>query len=466
MHDPSQVMDLRTFLDDYRKQFPHDILETDRPIDSRFEVTAVAKALEEEGKYPTVLFHNVKDVRGARSPHPLVINVLGDRNKLAHAIGVRSEDIGVQWAIRAAQTRPPQVISREEAPCKAHVYTGDQVDLWSLPIVHHHEMDPGRYITAGMCTTYDVDSWSANSSLQRGWVVGPREIRIFMSGKTHNFLTLKANEEAGRRTPVAFWVGHHPAVMMGASSKLPYQADHYAAAGGLAGQSLRVVPSETLGDDFLVPADAEFVIEGYIEPGHYDLEGPFGEYPRYYGPQRLSPVMTVTAMTHRQNAIWDSFMVGITNWFGSTQEEGSLYTIVKRVVPQVTRVYVPGNKVGKAHAYIQMRKTHDGQPVEAIMAALSSGGRVKHVVVVDEDINLFDEREILWAIATRSQWDRDLLVIPRGYGAPLDPSADDGLSAKGGIDATKPAPPARYPLKLTIPDEVSQRINLKELFGS
>jgi 2,5-furandicarboxylate decarboxylase 1 len=291
-------------------------------------------------------------------------------------------------------------------------------------------------------------------------VAGPREIRSLLTPFTHAAYNLKKHEEKGIPMKVAYWVGHHPAVIMGAHTRMSYPDSHYAAAGGVAQEPLRLVPSETLGDDFLVPADAEFIIEGLMQPGKRDLEGPFGEYPRYSGPQQMSPVFEVTAVTHRKDAIWHSFMVGINNNYGGTQEEGTIYSVVKKLIPQVQRVYCPVSGSGRFHAYIQIRKTMEGQGKEAIMAALTASEMTKHVIVVDEDIDIYDDRWVLWAVATRSQWDRDLVVVPGCRGAKLDPSIDGVTTTKGGIDATKPAPPARFSEKLYVPEDVMKRIRL------
>ena len=261
---------------------------------------------------------------------------------------------------------------------------------------------------------------------------------------------------------VAYWIGHHPAILMGSQTRMGYPESHYEAAGGVAKEPLRLVPSESLGEDFLVPADAEIIIEGIIQPGRRDLEGPFGEYTRYFGPQQMGPVIDVTAVTFRNNAIWHSFMVGMNNNFGGTQEEGTLYSVVKKVVPQVQRIYCPLSGAGRFHAYIQIKKTNEGQPREAIMAALTASEMIKHVIVVDDDIDIYDERWVLWAVATRSQWDKDLIIIPGCRGAKLDPSIEGVITTKGGIDATKPAPPNRFSQKLYIPKDVMEKIRLTD----
>lgn len=460
---PAIIKDLRTFLTHYEKEHSEDVIYIEKELNSVHECSAIAQHFENANKFPLIMFENVLTPSGERSEFRCVINVLGDRRKLAYAIHSSFEDVAIEWRRRAEERKiKPTVVARNEAPCKENVLKGVEVNLWKFPILTHHGMDPGPYITAGMLTCYDPETWTDNMALHRGFVAGPREIRSLMTPFTHAALNLRKHEEKGEAMKVAYWIGHHPAVLMGAQTRMGYPASHYAAAGGLAEEPLRLVPSETLGEDFLVPADAEVVIEGIIQPGHRDLEGPFGEYPRYFGPQQMSPVISVTAVTYRNHAIWHSFMVGMNNNFGGTQEEGTVYSVVKRVVPQVQRVYCPVSGSGRFHAYIQIRKTSEGQPKEAIMAALTASEMTKHVIVVDEDINIYDDRWVLWAVATRSQWDKDLVVIPGCRGAKLDPSIDGIVTTKGGIDATKPAPPARYSQKLYVPEGVMKKIRLED----
>ncbi|MBW1802268.1 MAG: UbiD family decarboxylase [Deltaproteobacteria bacterium] len=457
------MKDLRDFLSAYENDFPDDVITIEKPIKAVYECTAIAKKFEKMGKYPLIIFQNVINTKGSVSTFPCAVNILGDRYKLAQAIGSTFENVGIDWRKRAKEKIAPEVIKRPDAPVKENVLIGNDVDLLDLPILHVHEMDPGPYITAGMLTCRDPETRTPNTAIQRGFVVGSREIRCFLAYRSHSAFNLDAHEQRGEEMKVAYWVGHHPSVLMGAHTTMGYPESHYETAGAVAGQPLRLVPSETLGEDFLVPADAEFVIEGVMKPGVRRPEAPFGEYPRYYGPQRLSPVFEVTALTHRSNPIWHSFMVGINNNYGGTQEEGAIYEVVKKVVPQVQRVYVPVSGSGRFHAYIQIKKTHDGQPKEVIMSALTTSYMIKHVIVVDDDIDIYDDRWVLWAIATRSQWDTDLVVVPGCMGSPLDPSSGPrGLCAKGGIDATKPAPPKRYPMTLSIPDDVMERIRLED----
>jgi 2,5-furandicarboxylate decarboxylase 1 len=462
------VKDFRAFLREYEAQFPDDVFHVQKQLHAEFECSAVAKRFDERHEYPLIIFHRVINRNGRVAPFRASVNVVGDRQKMAFALDSDIDRVGAEWA-RRLQTgkRPPLVVPRQQAPCKENVSIGDAVDLWNFPVLRIHEMDPGHYISAGLLTCYDPDKRAANCAYHRGFVAGPREIRCYLSPGTHNAWNYRAHEELGQPMKVAYWIGHHPAATMGAHTHMGYPSDHYETAGALLGQPLRVTASETLGDDFLVPADAEVVIEGIMRPGNRAPEGPFGEYPRYYGPQIMSPVMEVTAVTYRNDAIWDTLMVGMVHDYAGVQAENVVYEVVRRAVPQLKRVYLPRSGNGRFHVYLQMKKLHDGQPRAAIMATLAAFEWIKHVVVVDEDIDIYDDAQVLWAIATRSQWDRDLIVMPGCLGSQLDPSAArSALSTKGGIDATVPASPQRYPLRVNIPADVLSRTRLEDIVSA
>jgi 2,5-furandicarboxylate decarboxylase 1 len=257
-------------------------------------------------------------------------------------------------------------------------------------------------------------------------------------------------------------MGHHPAFYMGAQTKLLADEPHII--GGFMGEPLELAPSETWGGDIMVPAAADIVIEAEMSHSQLDVEGPFGEYTQYYGGQKLSPVAQVRAITRRRDAMYLDIMPGRADHLllDAPMVEAYLYNRIKDVVPSVTAVHMPVSGTARLHAYIQMKKTNDGEPRTAIATALSSDYRLKHVVVVDEDVNIFDDAEVLWAIATRSQWDRDLMVLPRMMGTTLDPSAEDILTAKGGIDATRPIDPREFAMKLAIPQAVLARVCLED----
>lgn len=457
--------DLRSFIRQYEEAHPEDVFRIEKPLKAEWECSAVAKKFDLQHQYPLIIYNQVVSAEGSVSPHAGIVNVVGDRQKLAFALDTTEDEVGPVWAERVkAGGIPPQLIDRRDAPCKENILKGDEINLLTMPALRIHEMDPGHYITAGLFTCHDPETWTVNAAYHRGFIAGPREIRCYLSSGTHAYLNWAAHRDKDQVMKVAYWIGHHPAVLMGAHTHQAYRESHYDSAGAVSGEPLRVVPSETLGDDFLVPADAEFVIEGIMRPGVVDNEGPFGEYPRYYGPQIMSPVMEVTCVTHRSGGIWDTHMVGMVHDYGAVQAEHFIYEIAKKAVPQVTAIHMPRSGNGRFHCYVQLRKTNDGQPKTVAMAILGAFYWVKHVVVVDEDIDIRDDAQVLWAIATRCQMDRDLFVVPGAFGSQLDPSATrDSISAKAAIDATMPALPQRYPLRTNVPADVMDGLKLEDV---
>jgi len=339
---------------------------------------------------------------------------------------------------------------------------GDAVDLRELPAIIHAAWDPGPYVSAGYLTTYDPDSGVDNCALQRGWLYDRRELRVFPAQASHNYWNIQKLEGRGEDPRLAFWVGHHPLVCIGAEAKLGYPESHWEAAGGLIGEPLRLVASETLGDDFLVPADAEFVIEGIAPRGQRKPEGPFGEYTGYFGGQRMNPYMEVTCTSHRENPLWVSIITGYADdGIGALRREGHVLDLLKRVVPQVTNVYRP--PICPYYVYVQLRKTQAWQPRAIITAALAAPEDFKYVFVFDEDVDIFDEHEVHWAIGTRSDWAKDLIVIPDLRAPTLDPaSGGQGLGTRAGLDCTKPTPPAVYEQRSFIPAAVMEATRLED----
>ncbi len=455
---------LSSFLKQYERQYPDEVLHIEREVDSRYEVTAIVTKLERERKFPVLVFHNVL-VDGNRSPFPLVTFLFSSRVRLARAMDTAPEGLGNEVYRRMQDLQKPVVIDKSEAPVKEVVLKGSEVDVRTLPAPVHHYLDPGPYLTAAFLTCYDPSLGVANSALHRGWLKERDEIRTCLTAATDNAMIYSRCEARGEEMKVAFWVGHHPLAVLGCGLHVPATQSHYETAGAILGEPLRLVPSETLGDDFLVPADAEIVIEGVMPPGDRRPEAPFGEYPRYVGPQRWGPYIKVTAMTHRRDAIFQDIMVGHTHWVSSLSLEGKVFDTVKRAVPTARNVYLPMSGCGTFHAYVQIQNRVPGLGRMALMATLTADYRIKHAFVFDEDVDIFDEREVLLALATRFQGDRDLMVIDNCLAPGLDPSGTEAVGTKLGFDCTKPAPPRPFAERLRIPDEVFERIDLKDFMG-
>lgn len=468
VQSPARELGLGAFVASLERDHPEWLLRVTAPVDpAGFEATAVLQKLEDLDSYPAVLFERPLDLHGRPSEFPLLMNIYASRARCATALGLPAGDAGVELALeyarREAGRLPPTLVVARDAPVKEVVRRGQEADLRDLPIVRHHRMDGGPYLDM-VSVMRDPDGGAYNAAFLRNQYKGPRRLGVHMSPR-HNWQIARKHEERGRPTPVAIVASHHPAFYIGALNVAAFGEDDYAVLGSIAGQPLRLAPSETWGDDFLVPADADIVIEGEIPPGVREVEGPFGEFPGTYGPQRVRWVVDVTAITHRGRAVHQGIFSGHRDvWvLGSFPKEGSLFNRVRAVVPTVKAVHLPTSGVGRFHCYISIDKKVDGESRQAALIALGNVDFIKHVVVVDADVDVYREEEVLWAVATRVQADQDVDVIRNAKGNALDPSqVDDIMGAKMIIDATRPV---RRPFeaRVEVPREVVERVDLGRL---
>lgn len=435
---------LGAFLQQLEARLPDDFLRVEREIaPDQFEVTALLQHLENQRRFPVLLFTRPRNLKGEVSSFPLLSNVFATRSRCALALGMDPQDVGLplslEYARREEMLLPPVVIPTHEAPVKRVIKRGQDADLYDLPIVRHHAMDPAPYIDMTPVMK-DPEGGFYNVAFLRNMVQGPRRLGLHMSPR-HNWQIHRKNEEKNRPTPVAIVVSHHPAFYLGALNVSPFGVDDYPRIGAIMGEPLRLTASESWGDEFLVPADAEMIIEGHVLPNVKEVEGPFGEFTGYYGPQRLRNVIEVTAITHRSDAIFQHIFTGHRDtWvLGGIPKEGSLFNLIRGIVPTTKAVHFPISGCCRFNCYISIDKKVDGETKQAALAALGGCDFVKHVVVVDADIDIYNEEEVMWAVATRVQADQDVDIIKNVKGNALDPSQTDNImTAKMIIDATRP----------------------------
>jgi len=460
--------DLRTFLNAWREENPDDVVSVEKGISAKWETTCLQSALDRAGKQPVLVYKNITNIFGEKTSHPLISNILASRRRSAALLGLSANEIAAKYGALGERSIPPEIIDAKRAPVKECISKGADVNLHRFPIVWHHETDPGSYITAGLVTTTDPDSGTYNSGLHRCWIKDRAKTAVYFNPASHNGFNVQKYWSRGQDAPVAIWIGHHPAALLGAQMKAAYPEDHYPKIGGILGEALRLVPSEMFGDKLLVPADAEVIIEGVIPRNHYEAEGPFGEFPRYSGPQMPNPVIDVKCITHRKDAYWHDLSIGHLDATiaGIFPTESAIYEAIRRIIPEVLNVR---RAPYGFNIYVQIRNTRPGLAKDVILAALPVYTVVcKYIYVFDEDIDIFDDSQILWALATRTQLDRDLIMVPGGIASPLDPSVPRyGIGTKAGFDCTKPPPPepglpARFSPNLVVPKEVASRIRLED----
>lgn len=435
----------------------------DRRVDPRFELAAVTRALD--GRRAT-WFARPGD-RGV----PVVTGVACTRGMLAEACGTTEAGLVERLLAAEAAPRPCAPVSRAEAPVQQHVRT-DGIDLLGLlPIPVHHEKDGGHHVSAGLCVVRDTVTRVQNVSIHRLQVAGPDRFTALILPR-HTDQLYVAAEARGEPLECAIVIGADVATILASQSHVPFGVSELEVASALHDDPLPVVRCRTVDVD--VPAGAEIVIEGRILPHVRLPEGPFGEFPRYYGPLSDKHVIDVTAITHRERPIFhDILPAGREHLLlGAVPREASLLRALRRTFPGVRAVHMTPGGSCRFHAVVSMEKRQEGQARNVILATLANNFDIKHVWVVDADVDVFDAEAVEWAVATRFQADRDLVLVGGAQGSRLDPSAEEGVSAKLGFDCTVPlgAEEGRYEViripgagAVDLDDYVDEEAELPEL---
>jgi 2,5-furandicarboxylate decarboxylase 1 len=446
--------DLRSFIAELESKHPEEVVRVTKPISPRYEITALLTQLERNKRFPLLMCENVRG-----SDAPVVINAQSSRKLMALALECKQENLAARFTERQGKPLAPVEVSN--APVHESVRLGDDIDLTKVPLLTHYDVNAAPYITAGIVVAADPETGVRNTSYNRLMMAGKRELRIFMAVGRHLWTLHNKLERRGEALPIAIVVGVHPLFSLGAQAFTPSTDDEYAVIGGMMNEPLRVVQAKTV--PILVPADAEMVIEGKILPDVRREEGPFGEFTGHAVSKDDRPVIDVTAITHRKNYLFQDVHAGYTEHklMGAVPREAALIKAVRQTVPTVKNVCMPVSGNCRFHAYISILKRAPGQAKNAICAAFASDMLLKHVIIVDEDIDVFDEEQMLWAVSNRFQADRGLVVIPNAQGSELDPSAGPGgVNAKMGLDATKPL--TGFAPELRVPDEVMKKIRLED----
>jgi len=446
--------DLRSFIAQLEAKSPEEIARVNKPLSPRYEISALLTHLEKIKRFPLLFFEKVKG-----SDAPVVINAQASRRLMAIALDGKPEDLARKFGERQSKPIPPVEVT--DAPVQEVTKLGDEADLTEVPMLTHYDVNAAPYITAGVVVAADPDTGVRNTSYNRLMMAGKRELRIFMAIGRHLWTLHNKFERRDQPLPIAIVIGVHPLFSLGAQALTPADEDEYGVIGGMMNEPLRLVKAKTV--PILVPADAEMIIEGKMLPHVRRTEGPFGEFTGHAVPQDERQIIEVTAITHRKNYIFQDIHAGYTEHklMGAVPREAALLKAVRQSVPTVKNVCMPVSGNCRFHAYVSIAKRTPGQAKNAICAAFAADMLLKHVVIVDDDIDIFDEERVLWAISNRFQADRDLVVIANAQGSELDPSAGPGgVNAKMGLDATKPL--EGFPPELRVPEEVMKRIRLED----
>ena len=405
--------------------------------DAPMELASLAEVME--GNTKAVLFRSAGPEKAE-----LVGNVMGGRARIAAAFGVKPHEL-MKEVTRRLRNKPEIVeVSRAEAPCQAVVLTGADADVTKLPVHLQHGADGGPYISSSIDYVIDPKTGLTNVGLRRLMLRSEHETGVDLVAPSDLQAIYLANAATGKPTPVSFVVGAHPIDHVAGVMRMP--VDELGIVASLREAPLAVVKCIT--NDIRVPADAEYVIEGYFdEKGHREPEGPYGEFLGYYGAVKRNPVFHVTAITHRDDALFQTSTIG-GKTLGPHRHRAALGAAhrnqhlarVELAVREPVAVYATTSSGGAFNVRVAIRQRVPGEARNAIGACMGALANCKNVFVVDPDVDIFSDEQMDWAMATRFQPDRDLIVMSGMRTLPLDPSLPPGsrIGAKAGYDLTWP----------------------------
>lgn len=415
-------------------------------ISKKYEIAAILKKLE---PHP-VLFENVKV-----SEFRVIGNLFCTKSQFADYLGIRVAQIIPTLTEAIASPLTPNASHLTErgevAQCQEVIHL--EPDLDKLPIPLHFEGDGGNYITAGVVIARHPDH-GQNTDFHRCMQFSPTEmaVRVVRGRHFSQFL-----DDLGQ-VDVAICIGNSPDILAAAATSVALGVDELSIAASLANVTGGTPPPLTRAKtvDLLIPAESEFVIEGTVYRDQLHAEGPFVDLTETQDVIRQEPVLVVKAITHRADAIWQALLPGSLEHklLMGMPREPTIFRAVNEVVKCLDVNVNPGG-CSWLHAIVQIDKQHEDDGKKAIAAAFAGHRSCKHVYVVDDDIEIYDPLQVEWAMATRFQGDRDLVVLDKESGSSLDPSAEPGtkLTTKMGFDLTVPLGKARtHYEKVSYPD--------------
>ena len=415
-----------------------------REVDHTTELACVARwmfqALPEDKRFG-LFFESI-----AGFEIPVMTGILGaSRETYAIALETEPDNINDKWV--QAFLNPVKPVLVDTAPCQEVVMTGEEVDLSKIPIpVWTPGKDVAPYISS-TSVSKDADTGIQNAAVYRAMVQDKKHLAVNLAKGRHGTLCYESYARKGKPAPFAWIIGAEPAVHLGAVANVPYGVDELAIAGGLKGEAVEVVKAKTV--DLMVPAHAEFIIEGEFRPGEFAPEGPFGEFAGYMGPVGQKPVATITAVTHRKDPIYYGYISQIppseSTMMQSLSNAGLILKNLRHDLGHTTvrDAHIDLTYGGLlAHGIISMKPMYPGhaKQVGRLIADIST---LKRVTIVDEDIDIRDPMHVDWAMNARYNAAQDTIIIENVMTSAIaDPTVRirDGkpeLSSKLVIDATE-----------------------------
>jgi UbiD family decarboxylase len=418
------LADLRSFLKELEKS--NELIRIKDPISVKFEAAAVLKKLD---RGPAVLFEKIKE-----RATPVVANVCGTRERICRALNVRAEELHAKIIDASLHPVRPKLV--KDGPVKEIL---EKPKLTKMPILTHYEKDAGPYITSAIVAATSPDEKTENVSIHRLLVLDDTHLAIRLVPRHLHHLHEMAKKRE-KPLDVAIAIGLHPAISLAATSSVPMGVSEYDVANSFMCGELKLTRCEHI--NARAPADAELVLEGQINPNKEVLEGPLPDILGTYDITRKQPVIDLVGVMRRKDFIYQALLPASQEhqMLMGLAREAKIWDAIRHVVPVVGGVNLTPGGCGWFHAIISIKKQSEGDGKNALMAAFAAHPSLKHAIVVDLDIDVFNIEDVEWAIATRFHGDEDLLVIKNVRGSSLDPASDQEreLTTKVGVDATRP----------------------------
>ena len=413
--------DFHAFLEEYGGRHPEDVLVVPDELSADQDVSAVVWTLAAQGRYPLLVFERVNGIKVATS-------IFASRARIARLLDTVPEKIHQVYQEKSRKAVDPMIVDR--GPILDSVES--RVDLTKLPLLKHFETDRAPYITNGIIVA------ASNLSYHRAMLHSKTELATSLHSRGHLWRLLEISKEKKQPLAVAMVIGAHPLFMMAASARVAFGADERRIAGGLLGEPLQLIktPKHGIG----VPAAAEIVLEGTLDPEARVEEGPFGEFTGYSSNRTTNTLFRVETVLRRRDAILVDVVGGNSpehlNLSRVPRESEMAEKLAERF-PSVTRLHYPNSGV-HFHAYVALRARREGEARQVMLALLGWDPYLKTVIAVDDDVDVTDDSQVMWALAAHLQPQRDVLIVDGLPGSALDPSASGaGTTSRMGLDATR-----------------------------
>lgn len=419
------MSDLRSFIKNLENV--DDIIHIKEELSVQYEIPAILKAFDND---KAIFFEKISGFS-----FKMVGGICGTRERICLALGINQDDFYKK--LQFALTHPNETMKVDDGPIKE---VAEKPRFKDIPILTYYQKDAGPYITSAVVYARDSEEGIENVSIHRLQVFDDNHFVIRIVPR-HLFRLCQIAKEKGRKTlDISVSIGIHPAVLLAAASPAPFGVSEFDVANELMNGKLRLVKCEHV--DAYAPADAELVLEGRILLTEDVLEGPFVDITSTYDIQRKQPLVEVVGVMRRENYIYQGLLPAGSEHrllMGMPQEV-RVWEYIRNIVPVVKAINMTIGGCGWLHCVASIEKLRDGDGKNVLMAIFSANPSIKHAIVVDSDIDIYNINEVEWAIATRFRGDAGLLVVPNTRVSSLDPTSDQELElgCKVGVDATRP----------------------------